>query len=76
MKIGRKGRFACFAIALLGATAAWAQEAAWTPPPPSKEERDWVHLSSGEWLWGTIDLMRDESLEFDSEELDVVTIDW
>jgi hypothetical protein len=70
------GRFACFAIALLWATAAWAQEAAWTPPPPSKVERDWIHLSSGEWLWGTIDLMRDESLEFDSEELDVVTIDW
>ncbi|MDX2475579.1 MAG: DUF481 domain-containing protein [Candidatus Krumholzibacteria bacterium] len=76
MILGRKGRFACFVIALLGATSGWAQEAAWTPPPPSNEERDWIHLSSGEWLWGTIELMRDESLEFDSEELDLVTIDW
>ena len=56
--------------------SAGAQEDLWAPPPPSKTERDWIRTSSGEWLWGTINLMRDESLEFDSEELGVVTIDW
>lgn len=53
-----------------------AQEGVWAPPPPSAGDRDWIRLSSGEWLWGTIDLMRDESLNFDSEELDDLTIDW
>ena len=62
--------------ALLVVTPAVGQESAWAPPAPSKQEKDWIHLSSGEWLWGTIDLMRDESLEFDSDELDEVTIDW
>ena len=62
--------------ALLTVAPAVAQVGAWTPPAPSKAEKDWIHLSSGEWLWGTIELMRDESLEFDSEELDEVTIDW
>ena len=55
---------------------ATAQDDVWAPPPPSGVEKDWIRLSSGEWLWGTIDLMRDESLEFDSEEMDEVTIDW
>ncbi len=48
----------------------------WAPPAPSAAERDWIRLTSGEWLWGTIDLMRDETLEFDSEKLDGLTIDW
>ncbi len=63
--------FACFSSGL-----AAAQNNLWAPPPPSEIERDWIRTSSGEWLWGTINLMRDESLEFDSEELGVVTIDW
>ncbi len=53
-----------------------AQDDVWAPPPPSDIEKDWIRLSSGEWLWGTVDLMRDETLEFDSEEMDEVTIDW
>ena len=63
---------------LLALTAGFAaaQGDVWTPPPPSAAEKDWIRLSSGEWLWGTIDLMRDESLDFDSEEMDEVTIDW
>jgi len=65
-------------LTLLALTAGFAtgEEEAWAPPPPSDIERDWIRLSSGEWLWGTIDLMRDESLEFDSEEMDKVTFDW
>lgn len=53
-----------------------AQESPWAPPAPEASAKDWVRLSSGEWLRGTIDLMRDESLQFDSDELDEVTIDW
>jgi len=65
-------------LTLLALTAGFAaaQDDVWAPPPPSDVEKDWIRLSSGEWLWGTIDLMRDESLEFDSEEMDEVTIDW
>ena len=75
-------RIAITALALLQAmtcllsVSASAQEDLWTPPEPSAKEKDWVRISSGEWLWGTINLMRDESLEFDSEEFDVVTVDW
>ncbi|MFT5232727.1 MAG: hypothetical protein ACI9UK_001229 [Candidatus Krumholzibacteriia bacterium] len=60
----------------LAPTANSAEETKWSPPDPSQAEKDWILLTSGEWLWGTIDLMRDESLSFDSEELDDLTIDW
>jgi putative salt-induced outer membrane protein YdiY len=48
----------------------------WHPPEPIASEKDWVQLSSGEWLRGTIDLFRDLKLEFDSDDLDDLTIDW
>jgi hypothetical protein len=64
------------AMTCLFSVSASAQEDLWTPPEPSAKEKDWVRVSSGEWLWGTINLMRDETLEFDSEEFDVVTVDW
>lgn len=54
----------------------WAQVPTWTPPEPSETEKDWVKISSGEWIRGNIDLMRDEVLYFDSEEFDDVEIDW
>jgi len=57
-------------------SAGIADEAKWAPIDPSSADKDWILLTSGEWLWGTIDLMRDESLYFDSKELDEVTIDW
>ncbi len=63
-------------LAFLTAGACIAQDDPWAPPVPSADGKDWIHLSSGEWLGGTIKLMRDESLDFDSDELDDVTIDW
>ncbi len=39
-------------------------------------EFDWVQLTSGEWLKGKIERMRDGVLEFDSDELDLQKIDW
>lgn len=41
-----------------------------------KQEYDWLKLSSDEWLKGDILSMYDEELEFESEELDLQTIDW
>lgn len=53
-----------------------AQEAAWTPPAPNEKGFDWIRLVSGEWLGGQIKSMRDGSLEFDSDKLDVLKLDW
>jgi putative salt-induced outer membrane protein YdiY len=46
------------------------------PPPPVPKKFDWVRLTSGEWLKGDITVMRDDSLEFDSDKLDDLTLDW
>jgi hypothetical protein len=48
----------------------------WQPPPPMPDDFDWIQLTSGEWLKGEIIAMYDESLEFDSDELDGLTLDW
>ena len=37
---------------------------------------DWVKLVSGEWIKGNIDRMRNDKLEFDSEKLDTLNIDF
>jgi len=36
---------------------------------------DWVKLTSGEWLKGKVEVMYDDELEFDSENLELLTID-
>ena len=46
-----------------------AQDASWAPPEPSDNEKDWVRISSGEWITGNLDLLRDETLYFDTPEL-------
>lgn len=46
------------------------------PNPVFLQNYDWVKLSSDEWLKGDIISMYDETLEFESEELDMQTIDW
>lgn len=57
--------------------SAEAIETNWQKPNPVfKQEFDWLKLSSDEWLKGDIISMYDEELEFDSDELDVQTIDW
>jgi hypothetical protein len=40
------------------------------------DEKDWVRLASGEWLRGNVERMRDGSMEFDSDELKLLTYDW
>ena len=51
-------------------------EKSWQPSPPMPDTFDWIQLTSGEWLKGKITAMYDEKLEFDSKELDELTIDW
>jgi len=48
----------------------------WQPPPPMPDEWDWIQLTSGEWLKGEIIAMYEDSLEFDSDKLDDLTLDW
>ena len=45
----------------------------WVPPA---DEFDWIQLKSGEWLRGTIKALQERKLEFDSEELKLLTFDW
>lgn len=49
---------------------AWA---AFVPPP---DKFDWIQLTSGEWLKGELNFLYDDKLEFDSDELDLLTLDW
>jgi len=53
-----------------------AQDTTWAPPTPSQGKWDWIQLVSGEWLGGEIKAMRDGSLEFDSDKLDLLKLDW
>jgi hypothetical protein len=66
------------AVLVLSASPALAEdgEKSWQPPPPMPDKFDWIQLTSGEWLKGKITAMYDEKLEFDSKELDELTIDW
>jgi putative salt-induced outer membrane protein YdiY len=48
----------------------------WHPAWPEKDNKDWVQLKSGEWVRGNMDLFRDLKMEFDSDELDDLKIDW
>jgi hypothetical protein len=63
---------------VVGPTNAFASpEQQWEKPTPIfKQDFDWVKLTSDEWLKGDIVSMYDEKLEFDSDELDLQTIDW
>jgi putative salt-induced outer membrane protein YdiY len=48
----------------------------WEPSAPKPGGWDWVRLDSGEWVKGELLLMRDFDLQFDSDEFDVVDLDW
>lgn len=48
----------------------------WAPPPPSAKEFDWMQMSSGEWLKGELERLRDYRVAFDSDEFDELEVDW
>ena len=54
-----------------------SEEDQWTgfvPPPDALY--DWLQLDSGEWLKGELISLYNFSVEFDSDELGVLSIDW
>jgi putative salt-induced outer membrane protein YdiY len=48
----------------------------WTDTHPNNVSADWLQLTTGEWLRGHIIAMQQDSLDFDSDELDILTIEW
>lgn len=49
----------------------------WMPPGAKDDTKfDWIELTSGEWLKGEFSHMYDDSVEFDSDILGDLDIDW
>lgn len=43
---------------------------------PPADQFDWIQLTSGEWLKGTLESLYNRKLVFDSDELDNLSFDW
>jgi hypothetical protein len=43
---------------------------------PREDNFDWIQLESGEWLKGRIQAMQERELDFDGEELELMTVEW
>lgn len=71
----RAASFACLVTCLLAAPS-FAQAPVWTPADSLPKGEDWILISSGEWLRGEIEWMRDGDLQIDSKELDVQVFSW
>ena len=69
-----------FAITLVllitAAVPVFAEDEEWQPQAPMPTTFDWIQMSSLEWLKGELISMYDDSLEFDSDEFDMQTVDW
>jgi len=63
---------------LLLAQASTEPEArkAWESAVPPTDKFDWIQTTSGEWLKGELKVLYSGSLEFDSDEFDLQTLDW
>lgn len=70
----------CFAtllgVALLAGHAPAGAQLAWPEGAPTAADYDWIRLPSDEWLKGLVKAMYDDELEFDSDELGIVMLDW
>ena len=62
-------------LVMTGPIAAQEEEV-WKPQPPMPTTFDWVQMTSEEWLKGEFISMYDDSLEFDSKEFDMQTLDF
>lgn len=54
---------------------AGASGAGTDPPPPRSGDFDWLQFKNGEWLKGEIKDLLDDSLTFESDELDTLQLD-
>ena len=68
--------FACAGPEPRPAAPSGPQEPSPAPPEPGSTDDDWILLSSGEWLRGEIQALDDDHIEFESEELDTLELDW
>ena len=66
--------FTATLLIVLMATTAGAES--WQPPAPEPGAFDWIRMTSGEWLGGELKGLRDLDLEFDSDELDLLKLDF
>lgn len=48
----------------------------WLADPAVAAGFDWIQIRSGEWLKGRVRSLQEDKLEFDSEELDLLSFDW
>lgn len=46
----------------------------WAPEGSPPEGFDWIQLTNGEWLKGDLKVLYNDSLEFDSDELDLLSV--
>ncbi len=67
---------AALALIIAAALPAFSEEEYFLPKPPMPEKFDWMQMTSQEWLKGELISMYDDSLEFDSDEFDMQTVDW
>lgn len=52
------------------------QATKWSDTRPALVSADWLQLKSGEWLRGRIIAMHEDDLEFESDELKKLVIEW
>ena len=53
-----------------------SQARTWEQLTPSASRFDWIQLTSDEWLKGDLESLYDGKVEFDSDELDLLVLDW
>ena len=63
-------------LLLLLLTSLIFADEAWENAIPNAKDHDWLQTTSGEWIKGEIKGMYDKEIEFDSDEFDLLTIDW
>ena len=68
--------FLAVLVLLLGPALAEETPEEWKPSAPLPDKFDWIQLTSDEWLKGEFVAMYNHELEFDSDELDLLTFDW
>jgi hypothetical protein len=61
---------------LAGPARAQEGPGAWDPAAPLPTDFDWIQLTSGEWLKGELVVLYDDELEFESDELDTLSLDF
>jgi putative salt-induced outer membrane protein YdiY len=51
-----------------------ATNLAWLPPGIGQDGADWIQLKSGEWLRGELKYIQEKDVEFDSDELEELSL--